>query len=191
MKRVFIIVLTLAAAMSMSSVYGQAGKASQFKSRIVEQAPPAVMETAGDDSDKIQRYATQRALAGTWDVVLTFSDGSIARSTLQILPGAADGEGSTLHASEFSLAPPNPTVPEQGSWRHISRNKFVASYYGYSFDEQLQPFGKIGFRHSITLSTDQDRFTGQAVFEVVDRDGKILFTDNVTSTGVRQRPVVP
>ena len=107
------------------------------------------------------------------------------------MAGAADGEGSALHASEFSLAPPSPTLPEQGSWEFVRGRKFIASYYGYSFDELLQPFGKIGFRHAITLSPNQETFTGEAVFEVLDLNGQVLFSDTVTTAGVRQHAMAP
>jgi hypothetical protein len=95
-----------------------------------------------------------------------------------------------LHASEFSFAPPNPTLPEQGSWQHVQGREFLASYFGYSYDELFQPFGKIGFRgHIIGLSKNQQSFTGKATFEVIDNSGQVLFSDNITTSGVRQRPL--
>src|SRR5581483_3372966 len=113
------------------------------------------------------------------------------RSTLQVFPGPADGEGSVIHASEFSLTPPSPTLPEQGSWQYKGGTQFVASYYGYSFNEDLSPFGKIGFRHLITVGSNPDVFTGQAVFQVIDLNGQILFFDTFQTRGVRQRPLAP
>jgi hypothetical protein len=206
MKNKIFTILTIIAALSAMTIAATAqttaSRMADFKRGItVEINRGASPQPAGpakpftDEGARAQplgpTYEKKNALAGTWDVVLTFGDGSEVKSTLQIMPGAGEGEGSAIHASMFSLAPPSPTLPEQGSWRYVRGDQFIASYYGYSFDEQLQPFGKIGFRHSITLGNDQSTFTGQAVFEVIDLDGNILFTDNCTTKGVRQRAVAP
>lgn len=205
MKSILMTVSIVAAtlALSMITTYGQTSQASQLKRRIMEQARTAVPKApvaapvkAEHDAEESlvppSRFNVPRnSLAGTWDLVLTFSDGTEVPSTLQIMSGATEGDGAALHASPFSFTPPNPTLPEQGSWRYLRRNEFVASYYGYSYDEQLQPFGKIGFRHAITMARDLDHFTGEAVFEVIDLDGNVLFSDNITSAGVRQRPMAP
>jgi hypothetical protein len=140
------------------------------------------------DSDRPDK---EELLLGTWDLVLTFSDGSSARSTLTVVPGASDREGSIIHSAEPSLAPPNPTLPEQGTWRHVKGRHFIASYRGWSFTETFQPFGTIGFRHAITVSPDGNTFTGRAVFEVKDSTGQVLFADEVQSQGTRQRAVGP
>jgi hypothetical protein len=176
---------------------GQSSRASEIKRRVFNQVstgarkPVDNAKTPAPGEAKVgPNYGTKNALAGTWDLVLTFSDGSQVKSTLQIMLGAAEGEGSVLHASEFSFAPPNPTLPEQGSWQHVHGREFLVSYYGYSYDELFQPFGKIGFRgHLIGLSKNQQSFTGKAIFEVIDNSGQVLFTDNITTSGVRQRPL--
>jgi hypothetical protein len=207
-RRIFsILVLIGLVIISMTAAQAQNNGAAELKKRIFAQIasgarPQAAQATMGVQSQSVEAvedrhvgilagYPKKNALVGTWNVVLTFPDGSEARSTLQILPGGKDGEGSALHASEFSLAPPSPTLPEQGSWEFVGGTLFNASYYGYSFDEQLAPFGKIGFRHAITMGGNQETFTGNAVFEVIDLNGQILFTDTCQSRGVRQHPVAP
>lgn len=200
MKNVISMVLVVTAMFAATfcvSAQARPGGAAELKQRILEQiksgrpADRMTKQVTVPDEERAQSVLPQKnALAGTWDLVLTFSDGSQVRSTLQIMPGAVEGEGSALHASEFSLVPPNPTLPEQGSWRHLRGDQFLASYYGYSFDDQLQPFGKIGFRsHVITINFNPDYFTGRAVFEVLDGAGNVLFSDNVETAGSRQRPL--
>ena len=180
---------------SLGVAHGQSSRSSAAKRRIFDQvytgARKGAATTQAEQIQKPGSYAKKNALAGTWDVVLTFGDGSQVKSTLQIMLGAAEGEGAAIHASEFSLAPPSPTLPEQGSWRYVDGSKFIASYFGYSFDEQLQPFGKIGFRHAITLGADQETFTGVAVFEVIDLTGQVLFSDSLQTAGVRHHAVAP
>jgi hypothetical protein len=150
-------------------------------------AVATVSARAGQDA-KTSPYR----LEGTWDVVLTFGDGSQVRSVLTAIPGSTPDRGSVVHSAELSLAPPNPTLPEQGAWRRAGHRRFVASYRGFAFDEASQPFGRIGFRHVITLDKNAMTFTGQAVFEVIDRDGNVLFSDPaVQSYGVRQRAEAP
>jgi len=130
-------------------------------------------------------------LEGTWDLVLTFTDGSQVKSVLNVAAGRSPNEGSVIHSAEPSLAPPNPTLPEQGAWRRTKGREFVASYYGFSYTETFQPFGRVGFRHVITLGKNGKTFTGQALFEVLDASGTVLFSDTVQSTGVRQRAEAP
>ena len=192
--------------LSAVSVQAQNGGVAELKKRImaevaagnhrqaVEQVEATSLATEPSIMKEVSPQASfpkKQALVGTWDVILTFSDGSQGRSTLQIFPGPADGEGSVIHASEFSLTPPSPTLPEQGSWQYTGGTQFVASYYGYSFNEDLSPFGKIGFRHLVTIGANSDVFTGRAVFEVIDLNGQVLFSDVLQSRGVRQRPVAP
>ena len=138
------------------------------------------------------RAEQRNALAGTWDLTLTFSDGSQVKSTLNVALGRRDGEGSVIHAAEASLLLPNPTTPEQGVWEHIGGRRFIASYKGFAVDEKFEkPAGKIGFRHSIRLHFDGESFTGQAVFEVLDLEGKVLFSDNIKTECKRQHAEAP
>jgi hypothetical protein len=194
--------------LSSTSTWAQPSGASEWKKRVFEQVTSGAsrqpVENVEPASTAIELLAPSRdglgdilarqknALIGAWDLTLIFSDGSQAKSTLSIFPGRADGEGLALHAAEASLLLPNPTTPEQGAWQHNGGAQFIASYRGYAVDEKFEhPFGRIGFRHAITLNTDQQTFTGMAVFEVIDAEGKVVFSDNVQTRGVRQRAVAP
>lgn len=207
-RKIFsILVLIGLVIISMSAAQAQSNGSAELKKRIFAQIASGVRSQAAGSTMDIQsqsveagadghvgilaNYPKKNALIGTWSLILTASDNSEVRSTLQILPGGKDGEGSAIHASEFSLAPPSPTLPEQGSWEFVGGTQFIASYYGYSFDEQLAPFGRIGFRHAITMSANQESFTGHAVFEVIDLTGQVLFSDTFQTRGVRQHPVAP
>ncbi len=162
-------------------------------SQIIEtEVPPADLLTAqqGGILDILERQ--KNALAGAWDLTLTFSDGSQVKSTLNVAPGRADGEGSVIHSAEASLTLPNPTTAEQGAWRHIGGLQFIASYRGFAVDEKFTaPAGTIGFRHAITLNSDQESFTGRAILEVKDTSGKVLFSDTIQTRGARLKAVAP
>jgi hypothetical protein len=141
-------------------------------------------------ADQASQQATTYRLEGAWDLVLTFSDGSQVNSVLNVAAGPDANSGSVIHASALSFAPPNPTLPEQGSWRRTGARRFVASYYGYSYDLSFNPFGRIGFKHAITLGQNGATFTGTAVFEVYEGD-VLVFSDQVQTSGVRQVAVGP
>jgi len=201
-QRIFSALLVTTLMMFATAIaHAQSGAVPELKRRIMDQVisgarQPAVERavkplTQNSDGQKPGNYPKKNALAGTWDLVLTFSDGFEVKSTLQVFPGAADGEGSCTHASEFSLTLPNPTLPEQGSWRYVKGDEYIASYKGYSYTELLAPFGTIGFRHAVTMGANQETFTGQAVFEVFDAAGNVLFADNLQTRGVRQHPLGP
>jgi hypothetical protein len=193
--------------LSSAPTFAQTGPA-EWKKRVSDRAasgaqtqPVETAETAVPDLERTNAQqggifdilARQKnALLGTWDLTLTFSDGSQVKSTLTVFPGRADGEGSVIHAAEASLLLPNPTTPEQGAWQHNGGLQFIASYRGYAVDEKLEhPAGKIGFRHAITLDADQQGFSGRAKFEVLDPTGAVVFSDTAQTRGVRQRAVTP
>lgn len=185
--------------------------AAEAGSQPASPAPSPAAERAADTSDASEakpnndvqaelipdrlrdaRTQQKNALAGTWDLTLTFSDGSSVHSTLNVALGRQDGEGSVIHAAEASLLLPNPTTPEQGVWEHRGGLRFIASYKGFAVDEKFEkPAGQIGFRHSIRLHPDQESFVGQAVFEVLDLEGNVVFTDTIKTEGKRQHAEAP
>lgn len=204
---------------ALTAAPAQTSRAAEWKQRVANQAaanaqaqpasPQAeraadtANEPAPQSKDEAQnetllgrlgdtRSQLKNALAGTWDLTLTFSDGSSVTSTLSVLPGRRDGEGSVIHAAEASLLLPNPTTPEQGVWEHLGGLRFVASYKGFAVDEKFEkPAGKIGFRHSIRLHPDQESFVGRAVFEVFDPEGNVVFSDTIITEGKRQHAEAP
>ena len=188
---------------STAAAHAQTSGAAELKKRILAGiASGTVRQPVNNvEAEAAARLETQRvsilgadkkkSLLGTWNLTLTFGDGFQVKSTLQVLPGRSDTEGSVIHASEFSLTLPNPTVPEQGVWEYTGGQQFIASYRGYAFTETFEPFGAIGFRHAITMDADQESFTGRAVFEVVDAAGQVLFSDICQTRGVRQHAVAP
>ncbi|MBI1760325.1 MAG: hypothetical protein HYR56_02720 [Acidobacteria bacterium] len=204
----FALAITAFMALASTTGFAQNNGAAALKKRVAEHVasgtpvPPAeTLESAnpaielpfaqqGGILDIVERQ--KRALLGTWSLTLTFSDGSSVKSTLNVFPGRDDNEGSVLHAAEASLLLPNPTTPEQGVWQHAGGLQFIASYRGYAVDATFEhPAGTVGFRHAITVNSDQESFTGRAVFEVKDDKGAVVFSDNITTKGTRQRAVAP
>jgi hypothetical protein len=208
------IAITALIALASTPTLAQSSGAAELKKRILEQIAAGTrtqpvtnttpVESVEAEAQTAAPFATQqggildvverqkKALLGTWNLTLTFSDGSQAKSTLSVFPGRTDSEGSVLHSAEATLLLPNPTTSEQGAWQYTGGLQFIASYRGYAVDEKFeQPFGTIGFRHAITVSDNQDTFTGRATFEVIDSHGQVLFSDNVQTRGVRQRAVAP
>lgn len=199
--------ITALIALTSITSLAQSSGAAALKKRIAEQVatgtPVQSVETLESANPSTEFLVAQqgiidiierqkRALLGTWDLTLTFSDGSSVKSTLNVFPGRNDGDGSVLHAAEASLLLPNPTTPEQGVWQHAGGLQFIASYRGYAVDATFEhPAGTIGFRHAITINPDQESFTGRAKFEVKDDKGEVVFSDNITTKGTRQRAVAP
>ena len=204
-KTFSMLILTMLLAICSSVASAQDRGAAELKKRILAQVASGVRTQPADAIGERENTSTvetqgalvtagadkKKALLGTWNVTLIFNDGTEGKSTLQVFPGRSESEGSVIHASEFSLVPPNPTLPEQGVWEYIGGQQFISSYRGYSFTEDLLPFGFIGFRHAITMGADQESFTGHAVFEVIDGSGQVLFSDTLRTRAVRQRAVAP
>jgi hypothetical protein len=184
--------------------YAQTDGMAALKQRIAERiaagvpaqpAAPIPPETessllqGGGFIDVLERQ--KNSLAGTWNLVLTFSDGTKVNSTLNVALGRGDGDGSIIHSAEGSFTLPNPTLPEQGSWHHRGGTQFIASYRGYAYTDKFEFFGTIGFRQIFNVGENQETLTGRGVFEVIDAKGEVLFSDNIQIQGTRQRPVAP
>jgi hypothetical protein len=203
-------ILVFAGLMMIASanIYAQNSGVGELKKRILEKIASGTPAPAAESRVNTEvptanplpieqsiapaaAFPKRNALIGIWNVTLTFGDGVQVKSALQVMPGAAEGLGTVLHSSEFSFTLPNPTLPEQGAWEHVAGARFIASYYGFSYTEQFAPFGKIGFRHAITMDSNQESFTGQAIIEGFDTNGQLLFSDTCQTRGVRQRALAP
>ncbi|MFN0108616.1 MAG: hypothetical protein ACKVZH_07145 [Blastocatellia bacterium] len=206
-KRILLTIAnTLLIAFSFTPAAAQTGGAAEIKQRIAEHIASGV-RTYPTETNEIESLAAaapqggftdilarqKNALVGCWDLELTFTDGSKAKSMLSVFPGRGDGEGTVIHAAEASLLLPNPTTPEQGAWRHNGGLQFIASYKGFAVDDKFQvPFGTVGFRHAISLNSDMESLTGKAKFEVTEgATGMVVFSDTVQIVGKRQRAVAP
>src|SRR5262245_40146468 len=96
-QRIFSLIgLTALMIISAGLAHGQAGRASDVKRGIFNQVHTGARKpqadgakTQSEQSQKPGNYPKKNALLGTWDVVLTFNDGSQVKSTLQIMPGPA------------------------------------------------------------------------------------------------------
>ncbi|MEW6128844.1 MAG: hypothetical protein AB1757_17535 [Acidobacteriota bacterium] len=199
----FIVTILL---MATGAAQAQNNGSGEWKKRIFERVAsgvrpqPANEDTTIDETARVDAsnktgvttVTKSNALIGAWDLTLTFSDNSQVKSTLSVFPGRTEGEGTIIHAAEASLLLPSPTTPEQGAWQYVGGQQFIASYFGFAVNETFeQPFGKIGFRQAITMDAGLESFTGRATFQVIDTTGQVLFSDNVTIRGVRQRAVAP
>lgn len=202
------LLLTLATAIFLAISFlpaqAQTGGAAELKKRILEQSASGIKTQPVEGVETEERIDLQQsgifdildrqkqALVGGWNLTLTFTDGSQVKSILTVMPGRVEGEGTVIHSAEASLLLPSPTSNEQGVWRNNGGLQFIASYRGFAVDEKFEkPFGTIGFRHAITLDGSQESFTGQAVLEIIDTQGKVVLSENVQTRGVRQRAVAP
>lgn len=140
----------------------------------------------------------KNALIGTWDLTETFSgastipDGTVAPSTLTVIAGLRAGEGSALHSSFLSLAPPEPTMMEQGTWKHDRKYRFIASYAGWAVNSaDGTPAGQNGFRYLLTLDKSGERLIGHGRFYEWDDQGTLIDSADMQVVGQRQHPRKP
>ena len=167
--------------------------ASGVRTQGVEPTTDELAESVEDRKHASQPNSMdkKKGLLGTWDLIITFSDGSVNKTSHTIIPGRSDTEGTVIHSADASFVPPFSTLPQQGVWQYLGGGKFVVSDLGFSFDETLQPDGRVGFRQLIKVSDDQESFTGTGQFVILDTTGQMFYSDSVQSTGTRQHPVAP
>ena len=122
-------------------------------------------------------------LEGTWDLVLTFSDGSQVKSVLNVAAGRSANEGSIVHSAELSLVPPNPTLPEQGAGAGPDA---VRSSHSYGFSTRRHSSPSAGSA-GVTPYPDKNERPSRARLSSSDRRHGTVLSRQRADDGVRQR----
>lgn len=144
---------------------------------------PATAQEAADDP----------ALAGSWRVIITRSDG-VTLFSLQSF--GAEGTALVTGLTAVPTPPGAPAgvlfySPAVGVWEATGPNTANGTFVHLLANDQGQPFGTITIRTTMTLATDGQTFTAESASVLAAPDGTELATFTSTGQGMRMVAEAP
>jgi hypothetical protein len=126
-----------------------------------------------------------KALVGTWLETVTFPS-EFGRPPLKSLV-TFHGDG-TMVASDsggVTIDPPLVATSGHGAWRHLRHRTFAYISRELFSDLSGNLTGHLKVRGIYTVSDSGNEYTGTSFAEVLDPDGNLLFSVEVTNTAER------
>jgi hypothetical protein len=141
---------------------------------LIAEASPLSAQTTDKD-----------ALVGSWVETVWFPP-ETGRPPVKSV-GSFNSDGIMVFSDQGSVTMTPPTVFSsfQGVWRHLEKRRF--SYTGLSLMSDLNGnlVGYLKVRGVYTVSQSGNEYNGASFAEVLDIDGTVLFSVDVTNRGQR------
>ena len=140
------------------------------------------MASAQDDN---AGATSNRALVGSWLETVTFPAGS-GRLPLKSL-GTFHSDQTMVCSDQGAVtsAPPSVFTSCHGAWMHLEQRKFAYTSFELISDLSGNLVGFLKVRGIYTVSRSGNEYTGTSLAQIVDTDGNVLFSSQVTNTGRR------
>jgi hypothetical protein len=127
----------------------------------------------------------KKALVGSWLGTVTFPP-EFGRPPLKFV-GTFHNDGTLVSSDQGSvtLAPPTAFSTFHGVWTHLERRTFAYTGLELISDLSGNLVGYLKARGVYTVSQSGNEFSGTTRAEVLDAEGNVLFSVDVTNTGQR------
>jgi hypothetical protein len=128
----------------------------------------------------------KNSLAGIWEETVTFRDG-VTPDRRALIVYHKDGTLVATEGGNPMLEPPNIASEDIGLWKQTAPRTFEYINYVLFSDPKGNPgnpANKLRVRGRYTLESS-NRYTGESFFEVLDKDGKVIFSGRVDNVGKR------
>ena len=126
------------------------------------------------------------ALIGSWLETVTFPPES-GRPPLKSLSSFHDG--GTMNCSDQGAVtttdPPTVFTSCHGAWTHMAKRTFAYTAFELMSDLSGNLVGYLKVRGVYTVSASGNGYTGTSFAQILDADGHVLFSSEVTNTGRR------
>ena len=127
-----------------------------------------------------------RALVGSWLETVTFPAES-GRPPLKSLSSFHDG--GTMNCSDqgavTTTEPPTVFTSCHGAWTHLSKRTFAYTAFELMSDLSGNLVGYLKVRGVYTVSASGNGYTGTSFAQILDADGHVLFSAQVSNSGQR------
>jgi hypothetical protein len=136
-------------------------------------------------SAQITADAKKKALVGSWLETVTFPPES-GRPPLKSLSSYHDDE-TMVCSDQGALTTEPPTVFSSchGVWTHLEKRTFAYTAFELISDLSGNLLGYLKVRGILTVSQSGNEYNGTSFAEVLDTDGNVLFSVDVTNAGQR------
>ena len=127
----------------------------------------------------------QKALVGSWLGTVTFPP-EFGRPPLKFV-GSFHEDGTMVSSDQGSvtMAPPTAFSTFHGVWTHLEHRTFAYTGLELISDLSGNLVGYLKARGVYTVSQSGNEFSGTTHAEVLDAEGNVLFSVDVTNTGQR------
>jgi hypothetical protein len=170
---------------------GRSSTALRIATAALTTALVVATTTMASAQDGNAGITNKTALVGSWLETVTFPPES-GRPTLKSLVSFHGDK--TMVASDqggVTTEPPFAESSGHGAWTHLNKRTFAYSvlYLFSDLSGNLQNYLKV--RGVYTVSQSGNEYNGTSFAEVLDTDGNVLFSTEVTNAGTRIQPEIP
>ena len=123
-------------------------------------------------------------IEGVWDVSVTIRQCDTGAPIVAIHAMNMFIHGGTLTETSNDLL----RSSSLGTWQSVSRRGYTSVFRFFRFNEDGTFAGRNKITRAIRLSADANRFTANAVFEVLDVNDNLLSSGCATETATRLQP---
>ena len=133
----------------------------------------------------------QKALVGSWLETVTFPP-ETGRPPLKSL-GSFHDDGTMVCSDQGAVTtdPPSVFTSCHGVWTHLKHRTFAYTSVELISDLSGNLVGYLKVRGTYTVSPSGNEYKGSSFAEILDTDGNVLFSVNVTNTGQRIQVELP
>ena len=129
-----------------------------------------------------------KALIGSWLETVTFPPDS-GRPPLKSL-GSFHSDGTMVCSDQGAVTtttepPPSVFTSCHGVWTHLENRKFAYTSFELISDLRGNLVGYLKVRGIYTVSQSGNEYTGTSLAQILDADGNVVFSIDVTNAGQR------
>ena len=152
-------------------------------SLVIAGASTTIAQSAG--------RADKKALVGSWVDTVTFP-AEMGRPPLKSLV-TYHGDETLAYSDQGNVTTEPPTVFSSGNgvWAHLEKRTFAYTALGLISDLSGNLVGYLKTRGIYAMSPSGNEYNGTTFAEVLDADGNVLFSVEVTNTGQRIQLELP
>jgi hypothetical protein len=129
--------------------------------------------------------SNQKALVGSWLETVTFPP-ETGRPPLKSL-GSFHGDHTMVCSDQGAVTtePPSVFTSCHGVWTHLEKRKFAYTSFGLISDLGGSLVGYLKVRGVYTVSQAGNDYTGASLAQILDVEGNVVFSVEVTNSGKR------
>jgi hypothetical protein len=148
--------------------------------------PVASAQNLADATPQKGAAPKQKALVGSWLETVTFPP-ETGRPPLKSLVSFHD-DGTMVCSDQGAVTttePPSVFTSCHGVWTHLQNRTFAYTSFELISDLSGNLVGYLKVRGTYTVSQSGNEYNGTSFAEILDTDGNVLFSVNVTNAGLR------
>ena len=165
---------------------GRSSSAIRIAITALTTALVVAMTTLASAQDGNAGATNKKALVGSWLETVTFPPES-GRPPLKSLGSFHDDQ--TMVCSDqgavTTTEPPSVFTSCHGAWTHLEERKFAYTSFELISDLVGNLVGYLKVRGIYTVSQSGNEYTGTSLAQILDTDGTVVFSVEVTNAGQR------